>query len=73
MDDSNFGDNMTDTVKVKSRDIMLLFTHIKLLEAKIEELTKHQQQMSATIENLTQPRKTIWTSITKYLQWGQRH
>lgn len=70
MDDSNFGDNMSETVEVKSSDIILLFTHIKLLESKIEELTKQQQQMSATIENLTQPRKTIWASIKKYSQWG---
>ena len=54
---------MVDTVEVKAGDIVLLFTQIKILETKIEELTKQQQQMAATIEGLTQPRKTLWKSI----------
>ena len=61
---------MVDTVEVKASDIVLLFTQIKILETKIEELTKQQQQMAATIGELTQPRKTIWKSIKNYFQWG---
>lgn len=61
---------MVDTVEVKAGDIILLFTQIKILETKIEELTKQQQQMAATIEELTQPRKTLWKSILNYFQWG---
>ena len=61
---------MIDTVEVKASDIVLLFTQIKILETKIEELTKQQQQMAATIEELTQPRETIWKSIKNYFQWG---
>lgn len=61
---------MVDTVEVKAGDIILLFTQIKILETKIEELTKQQQQMAATIEELTQPRNTLWKSIMNYFQWG---
>lgn len=61
---------MVDTVEVKAGDIVLLFTQIKILETKIEELTKQQQQMAAIIEELTQPRKTLWKSILNYFQWG---
>ena len=61
---------MVDAVEVKASDIVLLFTQIKILETKIKELTKQQQQMATTIEELTQPRKPLWKSIMNYFQWG---